>query len=627
MHICMPFLYNVFHCKSAPAPAPATAPAATPAPVTAADAPALATAAPDALSTSAPASALATAPVPATANAPALDTTATAFVPAHATATASALQLLLFPLLLLLFCFSCKSAPAPATATATTPAPATAADAPASALATAAPAAISTSAPASAPIPATANAPAPAPDTDTDTATAFAPAHATAPAIAPNPAAATAAATAPAPVTASATVTVPATAHGLATAAAAAVPAAHAPTSATATLTRPASKLWESEDSDLPDPDEEISTVTPQKDDKQDKTASDTSHIQAGNLRRNSNAEETTSCITSTVACGTDDYVGYETFQTDDTHLDSGVAADNVSEEGGSSTLSGSDPIEFMVEVYLPCMKHIINVKDIITILHFVSKRDNDLILSKHKFCASDAFELLIEVIRKSDVDGKWQTFLDALRQKDYEHITQLLENKTELHHQHSSDILKLIAPELEKRMDVPSFLDDTFERELLTEEDKAEAEVQLREHGEYEAAKVIIERLGKHKKDWNTVLIEILEKDQHGLSDLAECFKMIEQKEPEMSPEGATDISKTKRTDRIKQRKWRVKNLQNVESHASLEKPLEKLHEEFAIGNRDEAANSVSDGNGPPTRKDMKRVASEFRKMRKVLEKPITKP
>ncbi|XP_053386486.1 interferon-induced helicase C domain-containing protein 1-like [Mercenaria mercenaria] len=278
-----------------------------------------------------------------------------------------------------------------------------------------------------------------------------------------------------------------------------------------------------------------------------------------------------------------------------------------------------------MTEVYMPYIKYQIKVIDIIDGLHFLNKRDVEVILSIHNFCASDAFELLINSIKKSDSRGKWQAFIDAL--EDYEHIKLLLENKTELHHQQNSELLKLVAPNLEKRMKLPEFLDTAYEKELLTEEDRTKVEAKLKNYGEHAAARVIIENIDKHKRNWNTVLIEILQQHQFCLSDIADLFKMIEQKEPDVTTEGATVLYK--RTKSKEEMEWRLQHLRDKRSDfypdgEKQERKRTMSHEQSSSRQKTQPQAQViqADWNNEVTRQDILSLTLEIRKLRKLLKR-----
>ena len=105
--------------------------------------------------------------------------------------------------------------------------------------------------------------------------------------------------------------------------------------------------------------------------------------------------------------------------------------------------------------------------------------------------------------------------------------------------HDANRQLLKLVTPELKKRIDAVSFLDIVFEKELLREEDKSLAEAQLREHGEHAAVGVILDKVDKHRKDWNLILIEIFEQDKFCLGDIAELFRFIKTQRPDIPAEG----------------------------------------------------------------------------------------
>ncbi|XP_060567017.1 caldesmon-like isoform X2 [Ruditapes philippinarum] len=271
----------------------------------------------------------------------------------------------------------------------------------------------------------------------------------------------------------------------------------------------------------------------------------------------------------------------------------------------GSSDIDHSR-IEYMLDVYMQFIKHQVKVTDVIDHLHFLSDREKDIVLSKHNFCQSDAFELLIEMIKKNEFKGKWQTFRNALDIKEFQHIKLLIDGKTEMDHTCNRRLLKLVKPELAKRIDVQSFLDIAFEKELLTDDDKCLVDAQLREHGESAAVEVILDKIHTHKKDWNTILIEILQMEKFCLGDIAELFKDIEMKEQKPSAKGTK--KRTRKDIRSKsniEMDWRYRyfmEFDNVSFKLSM------------LGN--------TEGQNGPTSDDFKDLTLEMRKLRETIEK-----
>jgi hypothetical protein len=111
----------------------------------------------------------------------------------------------------------------------------------------------------------------------------------------------------------------------------------------------------------------------------------------------------------------------------------------------------------------------------------------------------------------------------------EYIHLSQLLKNETEVHHSHSSAILKLVTNDLAQRICFPEFLDKVYEQELITSAEREEADAVLETKGSEAATRVIINYVDKHLPKWDVLFADIL--DQSFMPDIADLFKMIEQR------------------------------------------------------------------------------------------------
>jgi hypothetical protein len=107
----------------------------------------------------------------------------------------------------------------------------------------------------------------------------------------------------------------------------------------------------------------------------------------------------------------------------------------------------------------------------------------------------------------------------------EFTYISMLLKEETETQYDYSSTVLTLIKPEIMSRIYLPDFLDKVFERQLITEAEKDEAE-SLNEIG---AKTYILDRVDKHLPNWDHVFIEVL--NDSCMGDLAELFKLVSQK------------------------------------------------------------------------------------------------
>ena len=107
----------------------------------------------------------------------------------------------------------------------------------------------------------------------------------------------------------------------------------------------------------------------------------------------------------------------------------------------------------------------------------------------------------------------------------EFTYISMLLKEETENQYNYSTEVLALIKPELKNRIYFPDFLDKVFERQLITEEEKDEAN----SLSDMEAKTYILDRIDKHLPNWNQVLIEVL--NDSFMGDLAELFKLVSDK------------------------------------------------------------------------------------------------
>lgn len=120
-----------------------------------------------------------------------------------------------------------------------------------------------------------------------------------------------------------------------------------------------------------------------------------------------------------------------------------------------------------------------------------------------------------------------------------FKYIKDLIEGKTEVHHDSNRNLLRLVTPDLVNRLDARPFLDHAYEKELLTDDDKSEIDAELQNHGENKAISVTLERVVKYKEDWNTILIDIFKQKEFCLWDIADLFEFIMQSKPEVSIKG----------------------------------------------------------------------------------------
>ncbi|XP_053389634.1 uncharacterized protein LOC128552615 [Mercenaria mercenaria] len=221
--------------------------------------------------------------------------------------------------------------------------------------------------------------------------------------------------------------------------------------------------------------------------------------------------------------------------------------------------------VEYMAEVYRDWIKHQVRVEDLLPLLP-LGKNDTENIKSKQKSCPSDAVEMLLDIMAMSDIPGIWRSFLDALETLEYVHLSKLLRNETEIHHSHSSDILKLVTHDLKQRICFPEFLDAVYERELLVKSEYEEADAEYRARGSQAAAIVIIEGVNKHLPNWDEVFVDVLE--QSGMADIAELFKFIEQQQGDRFSE-ISKMEKSQKQKKLRQRRiwyWeRKSNLQQT--------------------------------------------------------------
>jgi hypothetical protein len=126
----------------------------------------------------------------------------------------------------------------------------------------------------------------------------------------------------------------------------------------------------------------------------------------------------------------------------------------------------------------------------------------------------------------------------------EYNYIKLLIEGKTEKHHDGNRALLRLLTPELVKRLHFQTFLDKIYENELLNERDKSFVQAKFGSSGEYEAIKDALDYVGKQKQkeDWNEILIQIFE--ELGLWDIADLFEFIKPKEQNLPVQGIVLIS-----------------------------------------------------------------------------------
>ncbi|XP_053385378.1 uncharacterized protein LOC123538708 [Mercenaria mercenaria] len=238
----------------------------------------------------------------------------------------------------------------------------------------------------------------------------------------------------------------------------------------------------------------------------------------------------------------------YSRFDTRSSTSDSVISSTTATSE---ESMENKCHVQYMAEVYRDCIKHQVRVEDLLPLLP-LGKYETEIINSKQKSCPPDAVELLLDIMTMSDIPGIWQSFLDALETLEYIHLSKLLRNETEIHHSHSSDILKLVTHDLQQRICFPDFLDAVYERELLVQSEYEEADTVYRARGSQTAASVIIEGVAKHLPNWDEVFADILE--QSGMADIAELFKFVEQQQSYCSQgEGFTEISKMEKIQKQK--------------------------------------------------------------------------
>ncbi|XP_060576848.1 uncharacterized protein LOC132734151 isoform X2 [Ruditapes philippinarum] len=180
------------------------------------------------------------------------------------------------------------------------------------------------------------------------------------------------------------------------------------------------------------------------------------------------------------------------------------------------------DDVPYMVEAFQPLLEHTIDVTEVVPHIPFIDA---------HEFLGGDdaatKVNLLIKRIKSCDEPGKWQAFLHALNQAEYEYIVSLLRGETEDDHSVNRHLLKLFTPQIMNRIDPEEFIDHLFEKGVINERDKEEVRCEKDRRGAIAASFMLLHKVPRRVTNWFAVFLNVLE--NCGMEDLIPQFNIPE--------------------------------------------------------------------------------------------------
>ncbi|XP_045172599.2 uncharacterized protein LOC123534423 [Mercenaria mercenaria] len=187
-----------------------------------------------------------------------------------------------------------------------------------------------------------------------------------------------------------------------------------------------------------------------------------------------------------------------------------------------------AENMEYMIDVYKRTLQRDLRVEDILPDLHCIDDLRKEEIGKKSRESRRGAVDMLIESIKSSNEQGKWQNLIEALERSDYNFIVKLLKGETENDQEKNKQILSLMSQQLINNIHLDDSLDKLYAAELLNDKDKEDIESEQKNHGPIAAACKMFNIVPTRSHDWDKRLSGIL--DECGLSDVAKLLQFSQE-------------------------------------------------------------------------------------------------
>ncbi|XP_041368222.1 antiviral innate immune response receptor RIG-I-like isoform X2 [Gigantopelta aegis] len=138
-----------------------------------------------------------------------------------------------------------------------------------------------------------------------------------------------------------------------------------------------------------------------------------------------------------------------------------------------------------------------------------------------------EAGELFLELLKKSDDQGRWQQFRDALQEEEYEHVVTLLNGDigTE-NHNYKVKIIELLQNSIAEKIDATELCYHLKGKNIISNTDEEEI-LQIKEnHGNIVASLYLLNNIWKKKKNWFEEFLSVL--IDLGLDHVAELLDPV---------------------------------------------------------------------------------------------------
>ncbi|XP_060069514.1 ATP-dependent RNA helicase DHX58-like [Ylistrum balloti] len=151
---------------------------------------------------------------------------------------------------------------------------------------------------------------------------------------------------------------------------------------------------------------------------------------------------------------------------------------------------------------------------------------------------------LLIVLVEKTEVPGRWRMLLNALRVKKYEYLLNLLEGTTDVQEiDRNMNLINRFRPILKEKMNPIAILPSLVHKDVLIVGDRENIESESKNQGLQAASEMLLDRIHRRKTDWYKLFLETLVEN--------ECEHLVQEIDPDFMKKRAILEEEAERRDR----------------------------------------------------------------------------